>query len=181
MKPYLILSALIVILFAACKKSNNAVAALNTTAKDSSSAVTHTATQVAATVMYPYTDTFVGSLTTSFTDVYGVDNYSYNPYVFYVIHPDAASLILVGTSSIQVEHDGGALNFYNRMPVDSSGTYACKGAVTFNATDHSSQVGANLQVIGNSLFLSWDGEAWLIGACDYGELQGQFTGVRKGK
>lgn len=170
---------------AACSKKENAKPIVKPTTIDSAKVSTGSTVQVS---QYPYTDTFIGTLSVLFSyDYYSNLDTNHSAYRFYVTHLSENVVVFNCSQSVRIMNEwlywltdkpdtgaldvngefNGTLFVYNTYPTSDSHNEALPAVY-------------KLQNNGRTLSVSWDDTYFPVpGTCDGGESKGQYTGVIK--
>jgi len=188
MKEIFIIPLIICLLFfSACTKKENVTPVAKHFTTVDSSRVSDSTVRVPAS-LYPYTDTFIGTLSTTFNyDINTSLDSNYNSYRYYVTYLSENILVFNSSQMIQIMKiprywitdmpDTGILDpdntfhatlyIYNAYPTNDQGNITVPNGYTF-------------QLSGKNLSVNWDDFYMPIpGICDYSESKGQFNGSLK--
>ena len=183
MKPHITSTLLILLLlsYSACKKSESAKPAQPTTVtKNTSVDPGTTITVQPLSAQYPYTDTFIGTMTVSFNDywIYRFDSTDV-AYKFYVRHLDDHTIRFITSDPIELQL-GSALTVSQLDTINGGNKYT-NNMYLGRLGDHDNFTVDNalvFQLDGTNLSLTWDVSFMpLLGTCDYGDSKGEFHGI----
>jgi len=174
---------LLAIAFCGCSKKQPALPVTQPANLDS--VRTSHAIGTGTVAQYPYTDTFTGTLSVSFSYQFNNLDTNYAAYRFYVTH--LAQNLLVFNASVPVpimqstlydltnQPDTGSLNSNNTF----NGTLLVYN--NFPVSDNGNQVLQATYVLlnnGRNLSVTWDDTYFPVpGVCDGGESKGQYSGT----
>ncbi len=130
--------------------------------------------------IYPYTETYVGTLSVRYDGNSPAYNGLDTAYIFYLYYANEHSVEITSSKAIRLQTDYLMATIDNTFAIDSSNTYSANVSLGRLGEYQDYLMPYTFQLSGDQLIVNWDIPVMpLAGGCDVGAEKGTFTATKK--